>query len=115
MKTVSFYEDCTYGETKPAIRVLIDTPSIKEIRIAFRAGQTMKEHKTAYPIVIHVVEGQIDFGWEGNKHQTLEEGSLVALDAHVPHDLKAISDSLVRLSLNKDDRTDRVAGLPGKQ
>ena len=67
----------------------------------------MKEHKTSFPIVVEIFEGAIDFGVNGTICH-LKKGDLVALDGGVPHDLKALETSTVRLSLNKADSTKRV-------
>lgn len=107
MKIASILEGIKYGDIKPAVSVLINTPVTKEVRIVFREGQEMVEHKTGYPIIIAVVEGTIDFG-VGLERVLLEKGMMVALEANVPHDLKAIQSSVVRLSLNKSDSVERL-------
>lgn len=107
MQIVSIYDDIAYSDKQPVLKVLINNDNIREVRIAFRQGQEMKEHKAGYPIVVHVIEGRIDFGVEGQRH-ILEKGTLITLDANVPHDLRALDDSIVRLSLNKADSAERV-------
>lgn len=107
MKIASLSKNIEYKENKPAILVLLDTESTKEIRIAMRAGQVMKEHKTPFPIVVEIFDGQIDFGVNGTIHQ-LTKGDLVSLEGNVPHDLTARADSVIRLSLNKKDKVERV-------
>jgi quercetin dioxygenase-like cupin family protein len=107
MKLASLVNDLQYNETKPAIQVLMETETGKEIRIAFKEGHVMKEHKTPFPIVVEIFEGAIDFGVNGEIHN-LKKGDLVALDGGIPHDLKAIEVSTVRLSLNKADSAKRV-------
>lgn len=107
MKKTSIYQDLIYKEDRPAIKVLFDTPFTKEIRIAMKKGTVMKKHQTAFPIVIEIVDGQIDFGVEEEMHQ-LKKGDLVALDRSIPHDLKALEDSIIRLTLTKADETSRV-------
>lgn len=106
MKTASVLTDIKYGETAPSINVLINTSSIKEVRIVFKEGQEMKEHKAPNPIVVSVVEGLIDFG-VGAEHFVLEKGMLIALEATIPHSLKALQNSIVRLSLHKSDTVER--------
>ncbi|WP_010257469.1 cupin domain-containing protein [Myroides injenensis] len=110
MQIINILSDIVYGETKPAIKVLIDTTYIKEIRIVFKIGQEMKQHKTDYPIVIHIIEGKINFGVETERF-LLNKGDIITLDAGVPHDLIAEEDSIIRLSLNKADKTERVNQL----
>lgn len=107
MKTASLINDVQYHETRPTIQVLFETETGKEIRIAFKKDQVMKEHKTPFPIVVEIFEGSIDFGVNGEVHK-LSKGDLVSLESSVPHDLVAVKDSIVRLSLNKGDSVKRV-------
>lgn len=107
MQLASITKDIEYGENRPAIKVLLDSDAGKEIRIAFRKAQEMKEHKAGFPIVVAVFEGCIRFGVKGETY-TLNRGDMITLDANVPHNLYAIEDSIVRLSLNKADSATRV-------
>lgn len=107
MKIASFTQDVMYHETRPTIQVLLDTDAGKEIRIAFKKGQVMKEHQTPFPIVVQVFEGAIDFGVKG-EIQELKRGDMIALAGGVPHDLTAMDDSIVRLSLSTADSVKRV-------
>ena len=110
MKIASLTEGIVYGETKPAITVLFESESTKEIRIALKAGQIMKEHKTPYPIVVEIFKGKIDFGVEGEVMQ-LEAGGLITLSGNVPHNLTAVENSIVRLSLSLKDKVERVRNV----
>jgi quercetin dioxygenase-like cupin family protein len=103
----NLYDELVYGETKPAVKLVLETPFSKEIRIVFKAGQLMKEHKTPFPIVVEVVDGEIDFGVNGEVH-SVNKGGLLTLDGGVPHDLLAKKDSIVRLTLSKLDAAERV-------
>lgn len=107
MILASLLNDLQYHETRPTIQVLMETEAGKEIRIAFREGQVMKEHKTPFPIVVEIFEGAIDFGVNGTVHH-LKKGDLICLEGGIPHDLKALAVSTVRLSLNKSDSSKRV-------
>jgi quercetin dioxygenase-like cupin family protein len=106
----SLYEDLEYNENKPVINVLFETSFTKEIRIALKKGVEMKEHQSPFSIVIQIVEGTIEFGVDGNTH-LLEKGQLISLDGHVPHNLLAKKDSIVRLTLTKADKAARVKSL----
>ena len=110
MNTASIYESLEFNENRPAVKVLFETPFTKEIRIALKKGQEMKEHKTSFPIVIHIVEGAIDFGLP-TERLYLRKGDLIALDGNVPHDLMAEEESVVRLTLTIQDTSDRVKNV----
>lgn len=110
MKLASLTNNLEFNEARPAIQVLMETDAGKEIRIAFKKGQVMKEHNTPFPIVVEIFEGAIDFGVNGEIHN-LKKGDLISLEGGIPHDLKAIETSTVRLSLNKADSTKRVEGV----
>lgn len=110
MKTASIYNELVFNENKPVIKVLFETSFTKEIRIAMQQGTAMKKHQTSFPIVVEIVDGKIDFGVNG-EILNLKKGDLIALDGGVPHDLKAIENSIVRLTLTKYDESDRVKNV----
>lgn len=112
MTTASLQNEIEYQENKPAIRLILETDFTKEIRILFKKNQVMKEHKAPFPIVVHIVKGSIDFGVDG-KTLVLKEGDLITLNANVPHDLTAKEESMVRLTLSKGDKSERVQEAAG--
>jgi len=107
MNIASFLADINWNEDKPAIQVMLETSSTKEIRIAMRNGQHMKEHKAPFPIVVEVVSGKINFGVE-EQNSVLTQGQMIGLEANVSHGLTALEESVVRLSLSKFDSVQRV-------
>lgn len=107
MKKGAFFNDIVYKENNVNVTVILETSFSKEIRIAFKEGQLMKEHKAPFPIVVQVLRGKIDFGTEGSKHQLLA-GDIVTLEGNVKHDLLALEESIVRLTLSKGDTSNRV-------
>lgn len=113
MKSSSLTSNLSYLENKPKVELLLETDFSKEIRIAFKAGQEMKEHKAPFAIVVEIFEGAIYFGVEGKKH-ALVKGDLLTLSANVPHDLIAKKDSIVRLTLSKGDTANRVQNVSEK-
>ena len=110
MTYASFTADVIFGNTQPVITPLITNEFTKEIRIVFRAGQSMKAHKTSFPITVMIVSGEIDFGI-GEERMIFGAGDVIALKPNVIHDLNAIEDSIVRLSLHKGDNVARVSGV----
>lgn len=110
MKTAGILKNVEYNESRPAITPLMETDHSKELRIAIKKGQKMKEHQTPYPIVVEIFEGAINFGVNGETH-SLQRGDIVALEGGVPHDLLGEQDSIVRLTLNKSDSVQRVENV----
>lgn len=107
MKIESFIENLDFNDTKIVTKVLLESSFSKEIRILLKKGQIMKEHKAPFSIIIHVLDGAIDFGVDGSIH-VLKKGDIITLAGNVPHDLTATKDSIVRLTLSKLDRSERV-------
>jgi len=107
MKIDSFNEDITFSNEKIITKVVLESSFTKEIRILLKKGQVMKEHKTPFPIVVHILSGKITFGVNG-ANQNLTEGDIIALAGNIPHNLTAKKDSVIRLSLSKLDKAERV-------
>ena len=111
MEKANILEAVEYNEARPAISVLFQTDATKEVRIVFRKDQYMQEHQTPYPITVAMVEGTLDFGVKGEILHLIK-GDLLNLDGAVPHDLRATSDCIVRLTLSKSDSVQRVKDVP---
>lgn len=98
MSKISIYKDLEYGDNKPILTILSSKNGVKEVRIALKDGQEMKAHKSSHPITVFVVIGQLDFGFK-DERIVMEEGEFISLDANVVHDLIALEDTVVRLSI----------------
>ncbi|TNE54492.1 MAG: cupin [Bacteroidetes bacterium] len=103
----SFSENIEYHDERVSTKVILETSFSKEIRILMKQGQIMKEHQAPFPIIVHVLEGAIDFGVQGELH-LLIKGDIISLPGKVTHDLKAKQDSVIRLTLSKMDDSERV-------
>ncbi len=110
MQQSQFNKNVFFNEDKPNITLILESDASKEIRIAMKKGQLMKEHKTSFPIVVHLISGEIIFEVEGNKHE-LTEGAILSLKKNIPHSLLAQKDSIIRLSLSKQDTLFRVKNV----
>ncbi|WP_299669991.1 cupin [uncultured Polaribacter sp.] len=107
MKVASFLEDIKFNTSKPAVSMLLETDFSKEIRIVFKKGQLMKDHKAPFPIVVQVLKGSINFGIQAEIKQ-LNTGDLITLNSNTVHNLTATEESIVRLTLSKSDSFKRV-------
>ena len=110
MQTIRFFENVSYDENKVVVDVLVDDAISKEIRLAFAKGVAMKAHKTAYPIHVMVLEGEIIFSTDKSS-AVLTQGDMVTLEGGIMHALEATKQSIIRLSLHKSDTAKRVFAL----
>ena len=110
MEIASFLNNLEFSDEHVLISPLIDNAFTKEIRIAFKEGQMMKEHKTKFPISVMTIIGSIEFTVEDKVH-ILNQGDVISLEGGVLHELKATEKSVVRLSLHKGDSVDRVSAV----
>ncbi|MDO5608557.1 MAG: cupin [Capnocytophaga sp.] len=105
--TASFTENLIFSGEKVTAQLILESDFSKEIRITMQKGQIMKKHQTPFPIVVHLLEGHIEFGVE-EQLLSLKKGDILALKPSIPHDLKALENSIVRLTLSKADQVARV-------
>lgn len=107
MNVIPFLENLEFNPEKPHISVLLETDFSKEIRIVFKKGQIMKDHKAPFTIVVQVLKGNIDFGVDAKTFK-MNTGDLISLKPKVVHNLTAKEESVVRLTLSKLDSIKRV-------
>ncbi|MCT4699637.1 MULTISPECIES: cupin [Tenacibaculum] len=110
MKIASFLEDIKFNENKPAVSLLLDTDFSKEIRVVFNKGQVMEDHQAPFAIIVQVLKGCIDFGVD-NEVKQLNVGDLISLKPQIVHNLTAVEESIVRLTLSKSDTLKRVKNV----
>ncbi|WP_348636204.1 cupin domain-containing protein [Campylobacter lari] len=82
----------------------------KEICITMSKDSFMKDHKAPFDITIQVLKGSIDFGVL-NQQILLKTLDSISLKAHEIHNLLALEDSIVRLSLYEQDSLERVESV----
>ena len=107
MRIESFNEHIHYHDDRIVTKVILESSFSREIRILLKREQIMKEHKAPFPIIVHVLEGEIEFGVQEDVH-LLKKGAIISLNGNIPHNLKARKNSIVRLTLLKLDKVERV-------
>lgn len=107
MRLNNIWEGFPKESEGPNVTTLLDTQTSKELKIEFSKDEMLKEHWTPFPILIEVFEGEIRFVAEGRTHE-LQRGHILSLGPKVPHSLLAVRNSLVRLTLSKQDTIERV-------
>ncbi len=99
MKMVHFLEGVQFD--KLHIEALSENSLTKEIRICMPKGAIIDKHKAPGSISVQVLEGKIIFEAKNEKIEMLK-GALISLEAQVLHRLDALENSVIRLSLNKN-------------
>ncbi|MBC2883025.1 cupin domain-containing protein [Campylobacter sp. Marseille-Q3452] len=107
MEKIVWQNDVFNGVT---IAKLFDGPNSKEIRINLEKGAQMKEHKAPGAIMVQVLSGKVDFS-VGENSFILDALDMITLEPNVIHALTALENSIVRLSLSKNDDVSRVFGV----
>ena len=110
MKIAPFLEGVKFNDNKPVVSLLLDTDFSKEIRIVFKKGQIMEDHQAPFAIIVQVLKGCIDFG-VNNVNDKLNEGDIISLKPQIVHSLRAVEESVVRLTLSKLDTLKRVKSV----
>ena len=110
MSFASFLKDIRFNDAKPQVDLVLETTFTKEIRLVFQKNQLLKKHQTSFPIIVQILRGHILFGVENDTH-AMRKGDVITLEGGVPHDLKAIEESIVRLTLSKTDTAERVKNI----
>ena len=79
-------------------RNIYQDESLKTILFGFQPGQELSEHTAAVPATLHFLRGEADIVL-GEEAKTAREGTWVHLPAHLPHSIKAKTETLMLLSL----------------
>lgn len=92
------------------ITALYEDENSKEIQIILPKGKMMNDHSAPGSIIVQVLKGEIDFGING-ANINLKELMSIKVAANITHNLVAKEDSIIRLSLAKNDSLTRVKSV----
>jgi quercetin dioxygenase-like cupin family protein len=67
------------------------------IVLALDAGQTMREHRTHHPIVLHALDGKVRVTADGSSYD-LSPGGLLYLPNAMPHSVEAVEPSRISIT-----------------
>jgi quercetin dioxygenase-like cupin family protein len=98
MKHANIHEALHFDEENIVIDELLETPFVREIRIAMYAHQVMRDHQSEHPVTIEVCEGAVTLSTE-NAELILPRGEVIGLDGGVKHHIEALQESVLRLSI----------------
>jgi quercetin dioxygenase-like cupin family protein len=79
-------------------RTLLKYDDLRVVLTAIKANERIPEHKVEGRVSIHVLSGHVRVRAEGRTF-SLRSGGLLALDQEVVHDVEAIEDSAMLLTI----------------
>lgn len=82
-------------------QILQENKHSKEIQITMQKDSLMKEHKANFDITIQLLQGSVEFYLQGQSF-TLKSLDMISVNAGIMHSLKALENSIIRLSLFKN-------------
>lgn len=77
---------------------VISHPDLRVVVLTFAAGHVLKEHSAPFPLLMQALDGDL-LVRAGGQETRLAPGSLLRLDASLPHEVEALSDSRLMLTL----------------
>jgi len=93
-------------------RTLVKHDGLRIVLIALKAGSRILEHHTEGHVSIQTVAGHIQIRAQGRSFE-LRSGGLLALDRALPHDVEAVEESALLLTIawppEKDAKPSRHA------
>ena len=87
-------QDLPYEHAK----TIVKTKDMELARLVFPAGGEFPTHKVSGPIVVHCIDGEIEFVAMGAT-KVLKPGQLLYLMPDEPHSIRSITDSVVLLTI----------------
>lgn len=79
-------------------KTLVKYPDLRVVLMSLRQGATLGEHKTRGRLSIHTLEGHVLLKL-GSQVVDLPAGCLLGLGPSVPHDVEAVEQSVILLTI----------------
>jgi quercetin dioxygenase-like cupin family protein len=107
-------EDSWQRETGRSAKTLAKYPDFRIVLILMKSGTTMRQHKAAGRISIQQLKGQVCIHL-ADRNLTLSTGHLLVLDCGVLHDVEALEESALLLTISwrrqKSDASESVSSI----
>lgn len=91
-------ESALWKQGKHTARTLLMHPDLRVVLLVMPEGSRLKTHKVAQRITVQALAGTVKINLP-DRTVRLARGGLVALDRSIPHDVLAVQDSTLLLSL----------------
>lgn len=85
-----------YSDQGPQAQLLSESPSVRLVGFALRAGQEIKEHRSPSQLLVQVIDGNLTFTVSGQEFR-LHAGAVLQVGAGILHHLHATADTRMLL------------------
>ena len=92
--------EAAYAHEGHTARTLIREADLRILLVVMRAGSIMKEHRVAETASIHAVTGHVRLHLP-DRVADLSTGRLLVLEPGLPHDVEALQESTLLLTLGR--------------
>jgi quercetin dioxygenase-like cupin family protein len=82
---------------------LTKEPGLRLVLLVLGRGTKISEHQAAGPLTLHVLSGSVIFRRHGSA-DTLGAGELIVLEAAIDHEVEALEESAVLLTLTGSNK-----------
>ncbi|GJM05606.1 MAG: hypothetical protein DHS20C09_16020 [marine bacterium B5-7] len=83
---------------KNMTKVVMKSEDMEIARLVIPAGKSIPDHKVPGPIIVHCIQGKINFTAMGNT-QELSKGQLLHLEPSEIHSLEGVDDAVILLTI----------------
>jgi len=91
-------QDLSWCENGHSAKALLKYSDFRTVLMALKANVRISEHHTNHRVTLQVLEGCVRLHMPSGPVE-LNRGHLLAIDRAIPHDMEAMEDSVVLLSL----------------
>lgn len=95
------------GDQASRTAALVKTHSFEAIHLVLRAGDRLADHKVTGSMTLYCIDGHVRF--DGGSPPELRGGDWLYLAPGTPHEVRAISDSSLLLTILFDASAERPA------
>lgn len=94
----------SFCEEGLSARIISDEPEVRLVLLALKAGQHLREHRTKSVLFVQAVQGCATFT-ASEKSVELEAGKIVRVEAALPHQVTALTDAVLLLTMTPSPAT----------
>jgi quercetin dioxygenase-like cupin family protein len=98
MKHANMYEALQFNDETISMELLYETPYVRELRMAMRTHQVMRDHESIFPLTIEVCDGAVTVSADSGD-MVLPKGEILTINGGCTHHIEAIQDTIIRLTI----------------